>query len=212
MESSKRRTIPGSSSFCGWQPLDSNEFTDLFAAQEIIEQNSKLGLSSSKIFKVPHGVEEETWIYEHFRNFLCELTGFILHFKTCCTSTTDPTMKIEVNGEEMLFLCNLFSPALSIPAIDYMLLTVAQATAQMNDVDMVPSRNNISRKVVKEIKTMVRRIYRIFAFCFYVHRKEFDEYEKKTQICGRFTKFLMQFDLMDKKGYYIPASYWESTM
>lgn len=88
MESSKRRTIPGSSTFCGWQPLDSNEFTDLFAAQEIIEQNSKLGLSSSKIFKVPHNIEEEAWIYEHFRNFLSELTGFILHFKTCCMSTT----------------------------------------------------------------------------------------------------------------------------
>jgi hypothetical protein len=118
-------------------------------------------------------------------------------------------MKMVVNGEEMMFLCNAFVPPESVPAIDYMLLTLAQATASMNDPQLLTSRMNVSKKVIKEIKTIARRIYRIFAFCYFMHFEEFDFYEKKTHLCERWTKFMKMYELMDKKSFYIPDSYFK---
>ena len=58
----------------------------------------------------------------------------------------DPHMKMVVNGEEMMFLCNAFVPPESVPAIDYMVLTLSQATANLNDSQLLSSRMNISKK------------------------------------------------------------------
>ena len=114
-----------------------------------------------------------------------------------------------VNGEEMMFLCNAFVPPESVPAIDYMVLTLSQATANLNDSQLLSSRMNISKKVIKEIKTLSRRIYRIFAFCYFMHFDEFDSYEKKNHIVEKWTKFMKMYELMDKKSFYIPDSYFK---
>eukprot|EP01080_Neovahlkampfia_damariscottae_P001328 gene1328-11410_t len=182
-----RRNKPGTKreDMYKWEDIKLEESESLFALQEIIETYAKKNKPSSKYFKPPENTEINDWIYENFRNFLNELNYFILHFKEVCDEKTDPHMKMVVNGEEMMFLCNAFVPPESVPAIDYMVLTVSQATANINDTQLLSSRMNISKKVIKEIKTLSRRIYRIFAFCYFMHFDEFDSYEKKYHIVER---------------------------
>lgn len=62
---------------------------------------------------------------------------------------------------------------------------------------------------MKKLSQIARRCYRIFAFSYYVHNKEFEEYEAKTHLCERFTKFVKLFNLMKKDEFLIPASRWK---
>jgi hypothetical protein len=108
------------------------------------------------------------------------------------------------SGEDLVFLCSAFTPPQQVSAIDYMVHTVAQSTQILNNSKLFPNRISISDKGMKEIKTMTRRIYRIFAFSYFVHPEQFFEFEQKTHLCERYTKFLKMYSLMQKKQFLIP--------
>ncbi|KAL9651847.1 hypothetical protein ABK040_000195 [Willaertia magna] len=163
-------------------------------------------------------VDKEVWIYEHMRQFLIEINQFILHLKDVCTKETQPEMKIsqthllgenynnndEGSNEELLYYCPVFNPPQLVSAIDYMVHIHTQSTNVLMDVKLFPSRNTISKKAIKEIKTLCRRIYRIFAFSYFVHKNEFLSFEKKFHLAERFQKFVKKFDLMSSKDFLIP--------
>ncbi|KAG2381290.1 hypothetical protein C9374_006279 [Naegleria lovaniensis] len=156
-------------------------------------------------------VDKDVWIYEHMRQFMLEINLFILAHKDVCTKETQPEMKISSSmlnnpnsNEELMYLCPVFSPPESVPAIDYMVHIHTQSTSVLNDPKLFPSRTSISKKAMKEIKTLCRRVYRIFAFSFYVHPEEFIAFEKKTHLAERFQRFLKKYDMMSSKDFLIP--------
>ena len=108
------------------------------------------------------------------------------------------------SGEDLVFLCSAFTPPQQVSAIDYMVHSVLQSSQILNNLKLFPNRISISEKGMKEIKTMTRRIYRIFAFSYFVHPEQFFKYESKTHLCERYTKFLKMFSLMQKKQFLIP--------
>ncbi|KAF0976240.1 hypothetical protein FDP41_004915 [Naegleria fowleri] len=156
-------------------------------------------------------VDKDVWIYEHMRQFMLEINLFILAHKDVCTKETQPEMKISSNmlnnpksNEELMYLCPVFTPPESVPAIDYMVHIHTQSTSVLNDPKLFPSRTQISKKAMKEIKTLCRRVYRIFAFSYYVHPEEFIAFEKKTHLAERFQRFLKKYDMMSSKDFLIP--------
>lgn len=62
---------------------------------------------------------------------------------------------------------------------------------------------------MKKIEQIARRCYRIFVFSYYAHNELFEEYEAKTHLCERYTRFMKEYDLMPKKEFLIPSSRWK---
>ena len=191
-----------------------------FVVQEIIQKQIRKNCKKVKrIINLPKGgtdesepsIDKDVWIYEHMRQFMLEINQFILAHKDVCTKETQPEMKIsssvlsnQRNNEELMYLCPVFTPPQSVPAIDYMVHIHTQSTNVLNDPKLFPSRNSISKKAMKEIKTLCRRVYRIFAFSYYVHPVEFTAFEKKTHLAERFQRFLKKYDLMSSSDFLIP--------
>jgi hypothetical protein len=196
----------------------SSKFTSSsnFSTQELIQERIRLHPSKiNKILQLPDekeqqemnlNIDESSWIYEHMRQFLLDLNAFILAHKKVCTKETQPEMKITgaKTSEDLVFLCSAFTPPQLVSAIDYMVHTVTQSAQILNNPKLFPNRISISEKGMKEIKTITRRIYRIFAFSYFVHPEQFFEFEDKTHLCERYTRFLKVFNLMQKKQFLIP--------
>jgi hypothetical protein len=200
-----RRIIPGTKrqDLYGWNDVTYQDIDTLTPFQEIIEQNVRNKKFDNSFFDNPDPKAENEFLYELMRNFLNEMNLYILHYKDVCNKDTDPTMSINVNGEDLLFSSTAFKPAKAVPAMDYMLLTLAEAQQALVNP---PNRSKIDKTVIKEIKVWGKRLYRIFAFCYFVHKEQWDEYEKKTKLCDRYTKFLKMYTLMEKADFYIPSS------
>ncbi|KAL0487164.1 MOB-like protein phocein [Acrasis kona] len=189
-----------------------------FASQELIQRNIQHDPSKvEKIISLPEGSNEEqdrdAWIYEQMRQFLLELNHFIVAHAQVCTKDTQPEMKITgvKSNEELVFLSPIFNPPQPVPAIDYMIQIVTQASQTLNDTKIFPNRISISKKGLKETKTLTRRLYRLFAFSYYVHPEEWTKFEKETHLSERYQKFLKLYDLMQKKQFLIPDKAFKST-
>jgi hypothetical protein len=182
-----------------------------FASQELIQKMIQQDSSNvQKIISLPESYDQkqdqDAWIYEHMRQFLLDLNHFIVAHARVCTRETQPEMKITgvKSNEELVFLSPAFDPPQAVPAIDYMIHIVTQATLTLNDTKVFPNRITISPKGMKEIKTLTRRLYRLFAFSYFVHPDVWLEYEKQTHLSERYQKFLKMYDLMPKKQFLIP--------
>jgi hypothetical protein len=192
----------------------SSNFASMELIQKMIQQDpSKI----DRIISLPETAnpeqDQDAWIYEHMRQFLLDLNHFIVAHAEICTKETQPEMKITgvKSGEELVFLSPAFNPPQAVPAIDYMIQIVTQAGQTLNDTKIFPNRISISKKGMKEIKTLTRRLYRLFAFSYFVHPERWQEYEKETHLCERYQKFLKMYDLMPKKQFLIPDKAFKST-
>jgi Mob1/phocein family len=76
----------------------------------------------------------------------------------------------------------------------------------MFDPKVFPNRFSVSAKGLKEIKKHVRRTYRIFTFSYFVYEDIFREFESRTNLCERFTKYSKKYKLMSSDQFLIPGS------
>lgn len=208
-----RRNLPGTKreNFYQWNDVKYEDIKTTFPSQEIIEQRlRKKNLKINDFLNPPENENENNWVYEVMRNFLNELNLFILQFKEVCTEKLKPEMGIQVNGEPLVFASSAFNPVKHVPPIDYMVLTLSEATSILVNSEI--NRNNIQKGTIKEIKNCARRLYRIFAFCYYHHKEILISYEKKTHLCERYTKFLKMYGLMEKSNFYIPDTFFKEEL
>jgi hypothetical protein len=52
--------------------------------------------------------------------------------------------------------------------------------------------------------SVCRRIYRIFSHAYFHHRHIYDQFEKETSLCKRFTKFVIKYELMTADSLIVP--------
>lgn len=226
-QANKRRNRPGTKKqdLFNWTPHETLQGIDsTFALQEFIQQllrTPKISAEDQCVLpKEQEEAEKPGWILEQFRQFLLELNAFIIHFDQVCTKEAYPEMKITAQmrgmkeGEDLEYLSSAFHPPRLVSAMDYMVLTLQQANSALMDQKLFPNRNTLSTKGKKEIKDHTRRLYRIFAFGFFAFPSTFYEFEKKTHLCERFTKFSKKYKLMDKELFLIDnkafkKAYWK---
>lgn len=211
VKSLKRRNRPGTKNadMYNWEPLAVSQLEGPLAVEEYLQQLIRQDSTAiDTLITCPEGVSQSVWMYEHLRQYLKELALFIVHHHDVCNSETAPSMKITVGGEEYVFLCSAYNPPKECSAIDYMTNTVIQAVSMLNSNKQFPSRVTI--KNTKHFGTLARRLYRIFAFSYFVHREQFDEFENKYHLCERFTKFCIMYKLIPTQHLYIPRSRWSS--
>ncbi|KXJ21141.1 MOB kinase activator-like 4 [Exaiptasia diaphana] len=90
------------------------------------------------------------------------------------------------------------------PAIDYTRHTLDGAASLLNSNKYFPSRVSIKESSVAKLGSVCRRVYRIFSHAFFHHRSIYDRFESETNLCSRFTAFVLKYDLMAKENLIVP--------
>lgn len=62
----------------------------------------------------------------------------------------------------------------------------------------------IKESSVAKLGSVCRRVYRIFSHAYFHHRAIFDEFEAKTFLCLRFTRFVLKYALMSTENLIVP--------
>lgn len=199
-----RRNRPGTSNleFYKWKDENFEEIESILAVQQYIQQiirNNKSNVDS--VLQAPEQQDEGVWKYEHLRQFCMELNLITVRLQFECNPTTCSQMTAT---EQWIFLCAAHKNPKECSAIDYTRHTLDGAACLLNSNRYFPSRVSIKESSVAKLGSVCRRIYRIFSHAYFHHREIFDEFEKETSLCERFTKFVLKYDLMTNDTLIVP--------
>jgi hypothetical protein len=162
-----------------------------------------LGKDSSDIdaiIKKPESCDENTWIYEHVRQFIIELNLLLAFLRPHCTSKTCPVMNVHPENyrcithsepRDVIFLnyqCHAF---------DYMLHNLNLGTSMLQNPKNFPSRYNITESSIAVVQSLVKRLCRIVAHCAIYHKEAFLEFEEDSYLGKRFYTFLHSRKFLD---------------
>lgn len=192
-----------SKDFYDWpsQPLE--EMDSPLAVQQYIQQLIHKDPSNiDEILKLPEGQDLGAWKIEHLRLFCMQLNRLAAKLQDCCLPETCKQMTAT---EQWIFLCAAHKQPSECPAIDYTVHTLDGAASLLNNGKYFPSRVTIKESSVAKLGSVCRRVYRIFSHAYYHHFQVFDEFERETHLCKRFSKFVTTYDLMSKESLIVPA-------
>lgn len=88
--------------------------------------------------------------------------------------------------------------------MDYMIHTLDFSTALLNNPKAVGTREALSESALKNMLSIIRRLYRLFAHAYFNHKEIFLEFESSLHLCERFTLFVSKFDMMPAKLFCLP--------
>jgi hypothetical protein len=153
------------------------------------------------ILKSPEHQDEGVWKYEQLRQFCLDLNMITVRLQQECVPSICNQMTAT---EQWIFLCAAHKNPKECSAIDYTRHTLDGAACLLNSNRYFPSRVNIKETSVQKLGSVCRRIYRIFSHAYFHHRQIYDEFEKETSLCKRFTKFVLKYDLMTSDILIVP--------
>jgi len=199
-----RRNRPGTSAkdWCKWPNEDLEDMDSTLAVQQFIQQLIRDDASNVElILKPPEQQDEGVWKYEHVRQFCMDLNLITVRLQEECSPSVCSQMTAT---EQWIFLCAAHKNPKECSAIDYTRHTLDGAACLLNSNRYFPSRVNIKESSVQKLGSVCRRIYRIFSHAYFHHRHIFDEFERETSLCKRFTKFVIKYDLMTSDTLIVP--------
>lgn len=192
-----------SEEFYKWSELPFEEMESPLAAQQYIQQLIRRDPSDiDEILKLPEGQELGAWKIEHLRLFCMQLNRLATKLQDCCQPETCNQMTAT---EQWIFLCAAHKQPNECPAIDYTRHTLDGAASLLNSNKYFPSRVTIKESSVAKLGSVCRRVYRIFSHAYYHHFQVFDQFEKETHLCKRFSKFVTIYQLMSKDTLIVPS-------
>merc|ERR1712137_4868 len=194
-----KRNLPGTleSEFNQWEWEDINEMDGTLSVQQHLQQVITKDKSDIQtLLELPKNQDEAVWKYEHLRQFTMELGNLVVMLDGVCTAITCPLMKCT---DEWEYFCAAHEPPQQCCAIDYFIHTLKQTADTLNDTKLFYSRVSIPKGSVKHFQSISRRLYRLFAHCFFHHREVFDAFEEEHLLCERFTRFISKYRLVPKK-------------
>jgi len=153
------------------------------------------------ILRSPEHQDEGVWKYEQLRQFCLDLNTITVRLQQECVPSVCNQMTAT---EQWIFLCAAHKNPRECSAIDYTRHTLDGAACLLNSNRYFPSRVNIKETSVQKLGSVCRRIYRIFSHAYFHHRQIYDEFEKETSLCKRFTKFVLKYDLMTSDILIVP--------
>ncbi|CAG5112204.1 Oidioi.mRNA.OKI2018_I69.chr2.g6447.t1.cds [Oikopleura dioica] len=200
-----RRNRPGSkrSEWCKWPDQQFNQIESIHAQQMLIQQRIRNNKNNVEfILTPPEGADEDVWKYEHLRQFCQELNGLATRLQAECSPETCNQMTAT---DQWIFLCAAHKSPKECPAIDYTRHTLDGAALLLNSSKYFPSRVSMKQTSVAKLGSISRRIYRIFSHAFYHHKPIFLDFENQTQLCRRFSKFVLTYNLMPAETLIVPV-------
>jgi hypothetical protein len=192
-----------SKDFYNWPEQPFEEMDSPLAVQQYIQQLiNRNPADIDEILRLPDGQDLGAWKIEHLRLFCMQLNRLAAKLQDCCHPETCNQMTAT---EQWIFLCAAHKQPNECPAIDYTIHTLDGATSLLNSNKYFPSRVTIKESSVAKLGSVCRRVYRIFSHAYYHHFQVFDEFEKETHLCKRFSKFVTMYELMPKESLIVPA-------
>lgn len=191
------------SEFNVWPHQSLQDMDSLLAVQMYIQQTiRKNHLDIDEILRLPPGQDLDAWKYEHVRQFCMQLNRLATMLQKCCKPETCSQMTAT---EQWIFLCAAHKQPTECPAIDYTRHTLEGAASLLNSNKYFPSRVTIKDSSVAKLGSISRRIYRIFSHTYYHHIEVYEEFEKQTLLCKRFTEFVLRYDMVSKDNIIVPV-------
>lgn len=192
-----------SQDFYNWpeQPLEQMD-TPLAVQQYIQQLIHRDPADIDKILQLPEGQDPGAWKIEHLRIFCMQLNRLAAKLQECCLPETCNQMTAT---EQWIFLCAAHKQPNECSAIDYTRHTLDGAANLLNSNKYFPSRVTIKESSVAKLGSVCRRVYRIFSHAYYHHFAVFEEFERETHLCKRFSKFVTIYELMSKDSLIVPS-------
>lgn len=192
-----------SKEFYNWPEQPFDDMDSPLAVQQYIQQLIRRDPSDiDEILRLPEGQDLGAWKTEHLRLFCMQLNRLATRLQDCCQPETCNQMTAT---EQWIFLCAAHKQPNECPAIDYTRHTLDGAASLLNSNKYFPSRVTIKDSSVAKLGSVCRRVYRIFSHAYYHHFQVFDEFERETFLCKRFSKFVTIYDLMSKENLIVPS-------
>ena len=187
---------------CRWRDEVFDEMDSTLAVQQYIQQMIRLDNTKiEEILEPPEGQDEGVWKYEHLRQFCLEFNGLAVKLQKECKPDTCTQMTAT---EQWIFLCAAHKTPKECPAVDYTRHTLDGAASLLNSNKYFPSRVSIKDSSVSKLGSVCRRVYRVFSHAYFHHPQLFKDFENETQLCKRFTRFVMKYDLMSRDNLIVP--------
>lgn len=192
-----------SEEFYNWPDQAFDDMDSPLAVQQYIQQLIRKDPSNvDEILRLPDGQDLGAWKIEHLRLFCMQLNKLAVKLQDCCRPETCNQMTAT---EQWIFLCAAHKQPNECSAIDYTRHTLDGASSLINNNKYFPSRVTIKDSSVAKLGSVCRRIYRIFSHAYYHHFQVFDEFERETHLCKRFSRFVSVYELMSKESLIVPA-------
>lgn len=189
--------------FYNWPEQSIDDMDTPLAAQQYIQQLiMKDPANVEEILRLPDGQDVGAWKIEHMRMFCMQLNGLAVRLLECCSPETCSQMTAT---EQWIFLCAAHKQPNECSAIDYTIHTLDGAACLINNNKYFPSRVTIKESSVSKLGSVCRRVYRIFSHAYYHHFAVFEEFERQTHLCRRFSKFVVDYELMPKDSLIVPS-------
>lgn len=187
---------------CRWSDMVFDEMESTLAVQQYIQQMIRIDNTKiEEILEPPEGQDEGVWKYEHLRQFCLEFNGLAVKLQNECKPDTCTQMTAT---EQWIFLCAAHKTPKECPAVDYTRHTLDGAASLLNSNKYFPSRVSIKDSSVSKLGSVCRRVYRVFSHAYFHHPALFKDFENETQLCKRFTRFVMKYDLMSRDNLIVP--------
>lgn len=192
-----------SKDFYDWPEQPFEEMDSPLAVQQYIQQLiNRNPADIDEILRLPEGQDLGAWKIEHLRMFCMQLNRLAARLQDCCYPETCNQMTAT---EQWIFLCAAHKQPNECPAIDYTRHALDSAASLLNSNKYFPSRVTIKESSVTKLSSVCRRLYRIFSHAYYHHFQVFDEFEKETHLCGRFSRFVTMYELLSKDSLIVPS-------
>lgn len=191
-----------SEDFYNWPEQSFEDMESTLAVQQYIQQTVRKDPSNiEEILKPPDGQDLGAWKSEHLRQLCMQLNRLAVKLQACCFPDVCTQMTAT---EQWIFLCAAHKQPNECPAIDYTRHTLDGAACLLNSSRYFPSRVTIKESSVAKLGSICRRVYRIFSHAYFHHYVIFDEFEKETHLCKRFSAFVTMYNLMSKDSLIVP--------
>ena len=122
-----------------------------------------------------------------------------------------------MRASEWQYLCAVHDPPKSCAAIDYCCHTLDWAATSLTSSKMFPSRlglgsgsvgvgnDKVLQQQMKELTSIFRRVYRIYAHAWFQHREMFWRVESKTGLYIFFKTICDEYGIMQPENYTVPS-------
>lgn len=201
-----RRNRPGikAGEWFSWEDQTLADMDRTLCTQQFLQQQIRKNPHDiDAILTLPEGQDAAIWEYEHVRQLCMQLNDFLVVLMEECTPTSCKQM---IATDQWSFLCAAHKQPKACSAVDYSRHTLDSSAALLNSSKFFPSRLTITQNSLGRLGSVCRRVYRLFAHAFFHHRHLFDEFEKETALCRRFTVFVKQYSLVSDDCLIIPEN------
>ncbi|KAF3160314.1 hypothetical protein TWF132_009520 [Orbilia oligospora] len=161
-----------------------------------------------RIASCPDGIDEWMWCYELTRRLTRDLNHLVVGLLSDnCTEETCPEMRASL----WQYLCAVHDPPRSCCAMDYSVHTLDHAASTLCSTKHFPSRLNINANGTKQLSSIFRRLYRIFAHAWFLHRGVFWDVENEHGLYVFFRTVSDKYNLIPEDNLTIPSAAFDGT-